>query len=49
MTIEQVIGQAEFAAYLADLILIERAEWFDDTASFHQFLNSGYAIVMGLD
>src|SRR5260370_9721093 len=43
------VGVAEFGADLAYLVLVERRERLDDAAVINQFLDPGYAIVMGLD
>ena len=49
MAIQQFRGQAQFAADLAHLILVERLQRLHDAAALDQLLNAGHAIVMRLD
>ena len=49
MPLEQFLGEAQFAAHLAHFVLVEEAERLDDALGFHQPLDAGHAVVVGLD
>ena len=46
---EQILGQVQFAPYLAHLVLVEQVQRFDDPVLLDQLLNPGHAVVVGLD
>ena len=49
MTVQQFRGQTQFAAHLANLVLVKGSQGFHDSSALDQFLNAGHPIVMGLD
>ena len=49
MAVQQFGGEAQFAADLADLVLVKRFQRFHDAAGLDERLNAGHAVVMRLD
>ena len=49
MPVQQFVRQAQLAADLAHLVLVEVRQRLDDAALFDQLLNAGDAVVVRLD